>query len=367
MDVVLDGLFSQNVTYDYESDYEYKDELESNNSKTWIPFLYSLVLVIGLLGNGLVLTALVQKRRFWTISDIFILHLSIADVLLLVMLPFLAVQASHDCGWCSKGFTCKITGAAFNINFYCGILLLVCISLDRCLSIAHARRLYSQKRPTSAHISCLLVWLCSLILSIPDWIFMVARKDPSQEKLLCVHKYSQSQTDWKLTSRLLHHMLGFLLPAAILIICWSCVLLRLQHSLKSLQKLRSVNVNLSLVAIFFLCWIPYNITLLVDTVRSHPEETNDSSGIPEGSMKTALMVTSALGCVHACLRPLLYLGRCANFRKRILGFLRCAAADSESSLWELGVGEDVLPDQRHEGEELKQMTGVDHQIPSAQC
>ncbi|XP_068611786.1 C-X-C chemokine receptor type 3-like [Brachionichthys hirsutus] len=367
MDVVLDGIFRQNVTYDYDSDYEYKDDLEPKNSEVLIPLLYSVVLIVGLLGNGLVLAALVWKRRFWTISDIFVLHLSVADVLLLVMLPFLAAQSSQTCGWCFKGFVCKITGAAFNINFYCGIFLLLCIGLDRCLSMAHARRLFSQKRPALAHISCLLVWLCSLILSIPDWIFMGARKDPSHEKLLCVHKYAQSQTDWRLKSRLLHHMLGFLLPAAALIICWSCVLLRLQHGLKSLQKVISIKVNLSLVALFFLCWVPYNITLLADTVRSRPGESNDLSVDSEGSIKTALVVTSALGCVHACLRPLLYLGLCANFKKQILGLLRRAAADSERSLWELGVGEDVLHDRRREGEELKQMTGVDHQIPSAQC
>lgn len=47
--------------------------------------------------------------------------------------------------------------------------------------------------------------------------------------------------------------------------------------------------------------------------------------------------------------------------------LRCTAVETESSLWELGVGEEVLPDQGHEGEELKQMTEVDHQVQSAQC
>ncbi|XP_076592445.1 C-X-C chemokine receptor type 3-like [Chaetodon auriga] len=363
MDVDLDGLFLHNSTYDYDVDYEYKEDFESRGSQAvLIPLLYSVEFVVGLLGNGLLLAVLVQKRRFWSVSDTFIVHLSVADILLLVMLPLWAAQAARPCGWCFNGFLCKISGAVFNINFYCGILLLVCVTVDRYMSIVHATQLYSHKRPHLAHISCLVVWLISLILAIPDWVFMVAKKYSAQERTLCVHKYSQSGTDWKLVSRLLHHMLGFLLPAAALIFCLSCILRRLLGSSKGLQKQRSIMVLLPLVGVFFLCWMPYNITLIVDTVRSSPKDADD----PEGSLKTALMATSALGCLHACLRPLLYLGLCGNFRKQILATLKCTAVETESSLWELGVGEEVLPDQGPEGQQLKQMTDVDHQTaPSA--
>lgn len=183
----------------------------------------------------------------------------------------------------------------------------------------------------------------------------MASKDPAQEKALCVHSYS-------LVSRLLHHTLSFLLAAA-LITCCSCILLRS----KGLLKQRAVIFILVLDVVFFLCWMPYNIALTVDTFRSSSKEPDGISGNPESSLKKALMVTSALGCFHACLRPLLYLGLCGNFRKRTLAMLRCATVESKSSLWELGVGEEAPPDQSHEGEERKQMTSVDHQVQSTQC
>lgn len=244
------------------------------------------------------------------------------------------------------------------ISFYFGIFLLVCITLDRYLSIIRATQFYSLRKPWLAHICCLLLWLSSLILAIPDWIFMVAWKDPAQEKTLCVHKYSQSTTDWLLVSRLLHHILGFLLPAASLIFCCSSIMLQL-------QCIKSIRVILSLVVLFFLCWLPYNITLVVDTVgRSRSKELNDGlSGNPEGSLKTALKVSSTLGCIHACLRPLLYLGLCANFRKRAVAMLRCATVESESSLWEFGMGEEAPTDP---SQELEQMTSVNHQMQSTQ-
>lgn len=362
MEVDLGGFLSQNDTYDYDDEYEYTADVESEGSEAvLVPVLYSAVLVVGLLGNVLLLALLAQKRRSWTISDTFVLHLAAADLLLLVALPLRAAQAAHGGGWYSGVALCKISGAVFNINFYCGIFLLACISVDCCLSIVHATKLYSHKKPGFAHLSCLLVWFISLLLSIPDFIFLTTEKDAAQMKTVCVHSYPQSATDWWLLSHLPHLILGFLLPAATLIICCFLILLRLQQRSKKLQKERAIMVILPLVVVFFLCWMPYNITLIVDTSRGRSKQPQ------EGSLKTALMVTSALGCVHACLRPLLYLCLCGNFRKLTLALLRCATEESKSSLWEFGVGEEAPPDQGHEVDALKQVTSAEDQVQATQC
>lgn len=369
MDVELDGLFLENSSFSYE-DYEYPEEMGSRGSTAVvIPVLYSLVLVIGLFGNGLLLTILLLKRRSWTLSDTFVLHLSVADILLLLTLPLWAAEASHLHGWCFGAFLCKFSGAVFNINFYCGIFLLLCITLDRYLSIVHGIQLYFHKKFRLVHISCLLVWLVSLILSIPDWIYMVPKKDEVQEKTLCVPNYFPSDTDRRLVSRLPHHLLGFLLPVATLIICCVCILLRLQRNPKVLQTQRPfIMIILPLMVTFFVFWVPYNITLIVDTTRSSSKEQNaEQSKSTNSPLQTALTVTIALGCIHACLRPLLYFGLCGNFRERVLTMLRCEKVEQKDSMWELGVGEEVPPERSHdEAEELKQMTTVDHQVQSTQ-
>ncbi|KAM7383220.1 hypothetical protein PAMP_002891 [Pampus punctatissimus] len=351
MDVELDGLFRQNTTYDYK-DYQYEEDIASRGSETvLIPFVYSVVLVVGVLGNGLLLAVLSQKRqKTWRISDIFILHLSIADILLLVTLPLWAAQAAQNCEWCFKVPLCKISGAIFNMNFYCGILLLVCISFDH-LSILYT----TQKKPRLTRHTFLSVWLFSLLLTIPYWDFLVVKRDPElEEKTLCIPNCYLPK--WKLVSRLLHHILGFLLPAVALIVCCSCILLRLQHKSKRHQMQRATMVILALVVVFCLCWMPYNITLIVDTFRS-TSKVSKETGNTESPMKTALTVTSALACVHACLRPLLYLCLCENVRKQTLALLRCEKDETKGSLLELS----------HEREELKQMTSVEHQAQSTQC
>lgn len=358
MDVDVDGFLGQNGTYDYDEDYEYKEETEARVSKAvLLPIIYSLELVVGLLGNALLLAVLVQKRRSWSISDTFILHLSVSDLLLLVSLPLWAAEAAQISGWCCGGFLCKISGAVFNINFYCGMFLLLCISLDCYLSIVHSTQRFYQKNPRFAHICCLSVWLLSVILSIPDCVFLSVNNDTG--KSLC-NSYAQSLSTSQLVSRLLHLTLGFLLPALALIICSSFILLRLKRGSEGPQKKRAGRLLLPLVVVFFLCWMPYHIILFVDTIgRSSKERDGGSSRNLKSSQITALMFSSAVGCLHACLRPLLYFSLCGNFRERTLAMLTCATVNSKGSLWELGVGEEAPPEQNHEEEELKQMTETD--------
>lgn len=242
------------------------------------------------------------------------------------------------------------------MNFYCGMFLMVCISLNHYLSIAHSTHLYSHNRPKLAYITFLSVWFVSFLLTIPDWDFLVVERT-WKEKTLCIPNCYLPQN--KLVSRLFHHILGFLLPAVALIIC--CFLLS-----KRLQKQKATMVILALVVVFLSCWTPYNIALIVDTIKNiskTPQEIANS----EGSLKTALLFTSALACVHACLRPVLYFSLCTNFRERMLALVRCSKDGYEHSLWELGVGEKDLPPKTHEGESLKQVTCVEQQVQTTKC
>ncbi|XP_055760230.1 C-X-C chemokine receptor type 3-like [Salvelinus fontinalis] len=375
MDLDLGGIFLENSTYNYDEDYVYKEECSPGDGDgvrfgaVFLPMLYSLTLILGLVGNGLVLVVLVQRRRSWSVTDTIILHLGLADTLLLVSLPLWAVQATGE--WSFGTPLCKITGAMFTINFYCGIFLLACISLDRYMSVVHAVQMYSRRKPWMVQASCLSVWLLSLLLSIPDWHFLESVRDTRRDKQECVPNYpslSQSWFDWRLASRLLYHTVGFLLPSAVLLFCYSCILLQLQRGSQGLQKQRAIRVILVLVLVFFLCWTPYNITLMVDTFQGRPgEPVSGSCEKRRTALENTLVVTFALACLHACLNPVLHLGLCRNFRRRVLDMVRCVEGvqdDLKRSLWDSGVVEDS-PDQAEEMGTLNPMTTMG-QVQSTQ-
>ncbi|XP_035527540.1 C-X-C chemokine receptor type 3.1 [Morone saxatilis] len=324
----------------------------------FIPVLYSLAFVVGVLGNGVLLGVLVQSRKAWSVTDTFILHLGIADVLLLVTLPLWAAQSAQETGWTFGTPLCKITGAVFTINFYCGIFLLACISLDRYLSIVHATQMYSRRNPWVVQVSCLAVWLFSMFLSIPDWIFLEAMTDVRREnRKECISNYNkfahepvndyesvndyqsvnyslsegawQSVHDWQLASRLLYHIVGFLIPSAILIFCYSCILRRLRCGSQGLEKQKAFRVIVAVVVVFFICWTPYNITLMVDTLHS---ENNSITCGGRTSLEKARVVTSSLGYLHCSLNPILYAFVGVKFRRQLLNILRSLGCKLKSSV-----------------------------------
>ncbi|XP_016379631.1 C-X-C chemokine receptor type 3-like isoform X2 [Sinocyclocheilus rhinocerous] len=282
---------------------------------------YSYILNVGLVGNGLVLVVLWKKRMSLNVTDVFILHLCLADILLLLTLPFWAVEAVK--GWIFDTVLCKLTGALFKINFYCGIFMLSCISLDRYLSIVHAVQMYSRKKPMVTHCCCLMVWLFCLLLSIPDWKFLVATEDSRrQDKTQCVPDYQSGS--WLLVTRLLYHILGFILPALIMLFCYSCILLRLRRGSQCMQKKRAIRVIIALVLAFFISWTPYNITLIVDTIQTNwtLNTSNQTSCESATALDVALTATSTLGYLHCCVNPVLYAFVGVKFRQHLLDMLR---------------------------------------------
>ncbi|XP_025767286.1 C-X-C chemokine receptor type 3 isoform X1 [Oreochromis niloticus] len=336
-----------NISYEGGEGGDVCDLTETVNFEAvFIPVLYSVVFVVGLIGNGLLLGILARSRKTWSVTDIFILHLGVADILMLVTLPIWAAQYAQSDGWTFGTPLCKIIGSVFTINFYCGILLLACISLDRYLSIVHATQMYSRKKPWVAHASCLMVWFFSLLLSIIDWIFLEEMFDDRRGRRECIpnyHKFGEKAKDsWKLASRMIYLIVGFSLPSVIMIFCYSHILDQLRCGAQSLQKQRAFKVIVAVVVVFFICWTPYNITVLVETFNF---DISNETCSGTTSLEKAKTVTTCVGFIHCSLNPILYAFVGVKFRRQLMSILRslgCKVASAKiqsfvsnrrSSMW----------------------------------
>ncbi|KAL0612432.1 C3a anaphylatoxin chemotactic receptor [Plecturocebus cupreus] len=94
--------------------------------------ILSLTFLLGLPGNGLVLwvAGLKMKR---TVNTVWFLHLTLADLLCCLSLPFSLAHLALQGRWPYGSFLCKLIPSIIVLNMFASVFLLTAISLDRCL------------------------------------------------------------------------------------------------------------------------------------------------------------------------------------------------------------------------------------------
>ncbi|KAI5943646.1 C-X-C chemokine receptor type 2 [Manis javanica] len=273
--------------------------------------IYSLVFLLSLLGNSLVMLVVLYSRVSRSVTDVYLLNLAIADLLFALTLPIWA--ASKAKGWTFGTLLCKVVSLLKEINFYSSILLLACISIDRYLAIVHATRTLTQKRHWVKFI-CLGIWVLSLILSLPILLFRKAIYPPYSSPV-CYEDMGANTTKWRMVMRVLPQTFGFLLPLLVMLFCYGLTLRTLFEAHMG-QKHRAMRVIFAVVLVFLLCWLPYNLVLVADTlmrirvIKETCERRND--------IGRALDATEILGFFHSCLNPLIYAFIGQKFRHGLL-------------------------------------------------
>lgn len=281
-----------------------------NFEQAFLPVLYSLLFVLGLLGNGAVAAVLLTQRVALSSTDTFLLHLAVADVLLVLTLPLWAVDAAVQ--WVFGSELCKVAGALFNINYYSGALLLACISFDRYLSIVHATQLYRRGPPGRVALTCAVVWGLCLLFALPDFIFLSTHLDERLNATI------RCQYNFPLVGhtalRLLQMIAGFLLPLLVMAYCYARILAVLLAS-RGQRRLRAMRLVVVVVVAFALCWTPYHLVMLVDTLMDLGALARNCAR--ESHVDVAKSVTEVLGYMHCCLNPLLYAFVGVKFREHM--------------------------------------------------
>ncbi|KAM9114822.1 C-X-C chemokine receptor type 3-like [Pangshura tecta] len=279
----------------------------------FVPSVFTLVFVVGLAGNGLVLVVLGRRRCPWHLADQYLFQLALADILLVLGLPFWATQFAH--GWVFGEVLCKLVGALSAVNSYSSILLLAGISIDRYLAIVHAVQLYRRLRALHLHLACTLLWAICLALSVPELHFRTVLFQPQGQASICHRGFKAHEAQaWRVGLRLTSFFLGFLLPLLVMLFCYGrifCTLLRAQL----LARHRSLRLVLLLLALFVLCWAPFHIFLLLDSLQRLGYIGHHCA--LERVLDFGLLVTEGLGLLHCCLNPLVYAFAGVKFRREL--------------------------------------------------
>ncbi|NXX43339.1 C5AR1 protein, partial [Tricholaema leucomelas] len=272
--------------------------------------LYSLIFLLGVLGNGAVIwVTSCELRR--TVNGVWFLNLALADLLCCLALPFLALPLTRDHHWPLGGFACKLLPSLTVLNMFASVLLLTALSADRCALVTRPVWCQNHRSPALARVACASAWGLAAFLSLPSFIFRSALRDPFSDKVVCALAYQALGRHRRLVEvgiASVRLVCGFLLPLLGIAACYGLLLARLRA--KGLGSSRKATRTVLVVVLsFFACWLPYHVVGMVLAA-------SDTRSSLFKSAQAVDPLVAGIAYLNSCLNPIIYVVMGQDFRER---------------------------------------------------
>ncbi|KAF7700091.1 hypothetical protein HF521_003049 [Silurus meridionalis] len=235
--------------------------VDSNIDHFFQPVLYIIVIILGFPANCMALWAAYLQVKQKNELGIYLINLSVADLLYIATLPlWIDYFLQHD-NWIHGQGACKLFGFIFYTNIYVSIAFLCCISVDRYLAVAYPLRFAKVRRVKTAVLVSAIVWIMEIVANSAP-LFHDELFSDRFNHTFCFEKYPMQ--DWVAGMNLYRIFLGFLAP-------WCCMLAAYKGILKAVrgnvsteqqEKAKIKRLALSLILIVLLCFGPYHMLLL---------------------------------------------------------------------------------------------------------
>ncbi|XP_059486980.1 cholecystokinin receptor-like [Neocloeon triangulifer] len=325
--------------------------------------LYAIIFILSVVGNLLVLVTLMQNRRMRTVTNVFLLNLAIADLLLGVFcMPFTLVgQILRNFIF---GYTmCKIIPYFQAVSVFVTVWTLVAISMERYFAIC--RPLQSRQWQTRFHAYKVIgyVWLAAFLLNLPILVMSKLKSTRDKDRHKCREEWPDSISERGFNISL--DLVLLIFPLSVMVVAYALIVSKLwkglkreiQHSnqrknpdcfreelsLRSLQKSvskmnqvqirhhaticsayaeRSIDAKRKvirmlfvLVVEFFLCWAPLHV--LNTWYLFSPEAVYKSMG------STGVALVQLLAYCSSCCNPITYCFMNKKFRQAFVAVFGC--------------------------------------------
>lgn len=271
--------------------------------------LFYVVFLIGILGNSTVIWVLVRYIKLRSMTDVYLLCLSLSDLIMALSLPLWAHNSQNIA-------SCKLMTGIYQLGFYSGTLFVTLMSVDRYLAIVHAVAAMRVRTIRYGVIASVVIWIISVIMAVPQVVFANLETDGNSSE--CQPEYPfEWQKFWKMQRNFSENMLGLFLCLPIIIFCYVKILMVVSRTRNS-KKDKAVRLILTIVCVFVVCWVPYNVTVFLQTLQLFDVLNNCEAAT---AMNCATSFAEIIALIHCCVNPVIYAFIGEKFRKSLSSVL----------------------------------------------
>ncbi|XP_029308635.1 G-protein coupled receptor 55 [Cottoperca gobio] len=261
--------------------------------------IYIPIFVFGLILNVAALLVFCVCMRKWTETTIYMTSLALMDLLLLFPLPFKMHATKHR--WPAEFQPlCSVLESLYFVGIYGSIYTIMCIAVDRWVSICYPFKARILRSPKAALGTCVVVWV--LVLAAISPTIYRFREAGQTSDFHCFHGFSKNS--WSPKVIICLQVFGFLVPALVVVYCSVHTICVLQQSgQNSPQSKACVKIIYSSLSAFLLPFTPSHLGIFLQFLV-HQGMIQDCGNKTRISL--FIQVAMCLSNITCCLDALCY-------------------------------------------------------------
>ncbi|KAK2825918.1 hypothetical protein Q5P01_020132 [Channa striata] len=310
---------------------------------TMQPAYMSVICFVGVVGNSFVLCMFCAQKRRTSVADIYLSNLAVADLLMVSCLPFWVANTINEFHWTFGEPLCQLVNIVIGMNYYCSVLFLTLVSVDRYLALTRPLTQGRERRACRARGICFGIWVVGIFLSLPAILFRSVQFFPDLGIHACYVAYPHE--GWRLRYNITINIVCFLIPVPIVSFCSY----HITKAIRSSQKLRQGNTEsverkaaylvLVVLVVFILCWLPYQILTFLDTLDYYKVISGCTWAYV---LDIGNQLASYLGYSNSSLNPFLYVIVGKHFKQRTREVLRLVQRKKKKQGRRSGISNTIL-------------------------
>ncbi|NWS60291.1 GALR2 protein, partial [Chunga burmeisteri] len=294
------------------------DSYQFSPASVIVPVVFSLIFLLGTVGNSLVLAVLLRNGQMGhNTTNLFILNLSLADFFFIVFcVPFQATIYSLE-GWVFGSFICKAVHFFIYLTMYASSFTLAAVSVDRYLAIRYPLRSRELRTPHNAVAAMAVIWGLSVVFAGPYLSYYDLIEWESS--YICVPGWEEWRRKVMDTSTF---AFGYVIPVLVVSLSYTRTIKYLWTAVDPMEDIseskkakRKVTKMIIIVTILFcLCWLPYHVVILRYLYGDFPFNQ---------ATYAFRLLSHCMAYANSCLNPIVYALVSKHFRKGFKKVFSC--------------------------------------------
>lgn len=238
--------------------------------------VYVMTIFLGLPSNLLVFYIFCKRaRRRLTPNLIYMINLCVSDLVFIMFLPVKIIETVLH-SWTLPEILCPLFNFIHFSTIYASTCFLTAVSVGRYLSVAFPIKYKIYKKPRYSFLICICLW--AIVFAHVSFVFVLETSQKGylemflykidDDKVVCYENFTATQLDVIVPARLEFSIVLFFLPLGITIFCYTrCIQILMRCHMHVKLKKRAVRVAMTTLAVFIVCFAPYNISHIVGFVE----------------------------------------------------------------------------------------------------